>query len=137
VATAGVQAIVAFVGYLITGVPQPLFFAAVTFVIAFIPALGATSVTLLVSALLFVSGHSHAALFLAAWGLFVVGFSDNVVKPLLMRGRMEVHGAVIFFALLGGLAVFGPVGLVAGPLILSFFLAVVRMCQRDLGTAPS
>ena len=63
-------------------------------------------------------------------------FTDNLVKPLLMRGRMEVHGAVIFFALLGGLAMFGPVGLVAGPLILSFFLAVVRMCQRDFPPAP-
>jgi predicted PurR-regulated permease PerM len=137
VATAGVQSVVAFVGYLIARVPQPLFFAAVTFVIAFIPALGATSVTLLVSLLLLASGHTKAAIFLAAWGIFLVGFSDNIVKPLLMRGRMEVHGAVIFFALLGGLAAFGPVGLIAGPLVLAFFLAVVRMCQRDLGTAPS
>ena len=62
----------------------------------------------------------------------MVGFTDNVVKPLLMRGRMEVHGAVIFFALLGGLAMFGPVGLIAGPLILSFFLAVVRMCRHEV-----
>jgi predicted PurR-regulated permease PerM len=53
------------------------------------------------------------------------------VKPLLMRGRMEVHGGLIFFALLGGMATFGPVGLVAGPLILSFFLAVVRMCRTE------
>jgi predicted PurR-regulated permease PerM len=45
---------------------------------------------------------------------------------------MEVHGAVIFFALIGGLAAFGPAGLAAGPLIVSFFLAIVRMCHRDL-----
>ena len=44
-----------------------------------------------------------------------------------MRGRMQVHGALIFFALFGGLATFGPVGLLAGPLILSYFLAVVGM----------
>jgi predicted PurR-regulated permease PerM len=60
----------------------------------------------------------------------VVGFVDNLVKPLLMKGRMEVHGALIFFALVGGLAAFGPVGLVAGPLVLSFFLAVVRLCRH-------
>ena len=137
IATAGVQAVVAFVGYLLARVPQPLFFAAVTFVVAFIPGVGATSVTLVVAALLLLAGQMKAGLFLAAWGIVLVGFSDNLVKPMLMRGRMEVHGAVIFFALLGGLAAFGPVGVVAGPLILSFFLAVVRLCQRDLGTAPS
>jgi predicted PurR-regulated permease PerM len=126
-ATAGAQAAVALVGYLLAGVPQPLFFALVTFIIAFVPALGATSVVLGLALLLLFTGHSHAALFLALWGVLVVGFTDNVVKPLLMRGRMEIHGAVIFFALLGGLATFGPIGLVAGPLILSFFLAVVRI----------
>jgi predicted PurR-regulated permease PerM len=48
-----------------------------------------------------------------------------------MKGRVEIHGALIFFALLGGLATFGPVGLVAGPLILSFFLTIVRIAGRD------
>lgn len=137
VATAGVQSAVAFLGYLAVGVPQPLFFAAATFVVAFIPAVGGTSVTLVVAALMFATGRPQAALFLAGWGLLVVGFVDNLVKPLLMRGRMEVHGAVIFFALLGGLAAFGPVGLVAGPLILAFFLAIIRICNRDLALPSS
>lgn len=131
IATAGVQTAVAVVGYLLFGVPQPVFFAAVTFVVAFIPAVGATTVTLALALLLFMTGHPTQALLLALWGAILVGFSDNIVKPLLMRGRMEVHGGLIFFALLGGMATFGPVGLVAGPLILSFFLAVVRMCRHE------
>ena len=131
IATAGVQTVVAVIGYLLFGVPQPVFFAAVTFVVAFIPAVGATSVALLLALLLFMTGHPTQALLLALWGGILVGFSDNIVKPMLMRGRMEVHGGLIFFALLGGMATFGPVGLVAGPLILSFFLAVVRMCRHE------
>jgi predicted PurR-regulated permease PerM len=131
IATAGVQTAVAAVGYLLFGVPQPAFFAAITFVVAFIPAVGATSVALVLALLLFLTGHPQQALFLALWGAILVGFSDNIVKPMLMRGRMEVHGGLIFFALLGGMATFGPVGLVAGPLILSFFLAVVRMCRHE------
>ena len=55
---------------------------------------------------------------LAIWAV-VVGVTDNIVKPLLMRNRMEVHSAVIFFSLIGGLAAFGMAGLVAGPLIVS------------------
>jgi predicted PurR-regulated permease PerM len=131
-ATAGVQSTVALVGFLLTGVPQPFFFALVTFIMAFVPVLGATSVSVGLAVLLYLGGDTTQALELAIWGVAVVGLSDNLVKPLIMRGRMEVHGAVIFFALVGGLAAFGPAGVAAGPLIVAFFLAIVRMCRRDL-----
>jgi predicted PurR-regulated permease PerM len=130
-ATAGAQALAALVGFLLAGAPQPLFFTLVTFVMAFVPALGAASVVLATAVMLFFTGHSGAAAFLVLWGILVVGLIDNLVKPLLMKGRVEIHGALIFFALLGGLATFGPVGLVAGPLILSFFLTIVRIAGRD------
>jgi predicted PurR-regulated permease PerM len=80
---------------------------------------------------MYLGGHSYSAIFLAAWGILAVGLIDNVVKPYLIRGGIELHGAVVFFALLGGLAYFGPVGLIAGPLVVSFFLAVIRMWDRD------
>ena len=133
IATAGIQAGVALVGYLLARAPQPFFFAFVTFVFAFVPAIGAGSVAVVLAILVYATGQAKAALFLALWGIVVVGFSDNLVKPLLMKGRMEIHGGVIFFALLGGLAAFGVVGLLAGPLIIAFFLAVVRMSQREFG----
>ena len=84
------------------------------------------------SVVLFFTGHSNAALFLLVWGVGVVSTIDNFVKPYLMKGRLEVNTGVIFFALLGGAACFGPVGLLAGPLIVAFFLAVVRMCRKEL-----
>jgi predicted PurR-regulated permease PerM len=131
VVTAAIQAAVALVGYLIAGVPNALFFGIVTLVVGMIPALGASAVSLVAAALLYFSGHPVAALFLAIWGLVAVGLIDNIVKPYLIRGGVELHGAVVFFALLGGLAYFGAVGLLAGPLIVSFFLAVIRMWDRD------
>ena len=131
VVAAGIEALVAFMGYFLTHTPQVLIFTAVTFVAAFIPVVGAGTVVLSASVLLFVTGHSTAALFLAGW-VVVVSFVDHLVKPYLMKGRMEVHGGVVFFSLLGGVAMFGPAGLLAGPLIVAFFLAVVRMCQKEL-----
>lgn len=128
--TAGIQSLAALAGYLIAGAPRPLFFTMVTFVVAFVPAVGATSVVIALAALMWLTQHAGAALFLAAWGLLVVGLVDNLVKPWLIRGHMNVHGALIFFALFGGLAAFGPIGLLAGPLILAYFLAVVRMWSR-------
>ncbi len=137
VATAGIQAFVALAGYLVAKVPNPFFFGIVTFIVGLVPAVGAGAVTLFAAAILFLSGHSGAALFLALWGIFAVGLIDNVVKPYLIRGGVELHGAVVFFALLGGLAYFGPVGLVAGPLVMSFFLAVVRMWEPDPVEQPA
>jgi len=83
------------------------------------------------------TGHPTAGALLALWGVVVVGFIDNLVKPLLMKGRMEIHGGLIFFALVGGLGAFGPVGLVAGPLVLSFFLAVVGVSRRSPSAGPA
>ena len=131
VATAAIQAAVALVGYLIARVPNPFFFAIVTLIVALVPAVGAGSVVLASAAIMYLGGHSYSALFLVLWGILAVGLIDNVVKPYLIRGGIELHGAVVFFALLGGLAYFGPVGLIAGPLVVSFFLAVIRMWDRD------
>jgi predicted PurR-regulated permease PerM len=131
VATAAIQAAVALVGYLIARVPNPFFFAIVTLIVALVPAVGAGSVVLASAAIMYLGGHPYSALFLVLWGILAVGLIDNIVKPFLIRGGIELHGAVVFFALLGGLAYFGPVGLIAGPLVVSFFLAVIRMWDRD------
>jgi predicted PurR-regulated permease PerM len=122
---------VALIGYVIAGAPQPVFFAALTFGVALIPAVGATAVVLLLAALQALTGHTTAAIFLAAWGLVVVGLVDNLVKPLLIRGGVQLHGAVVFFALIGGLAAFGAIGLVLGPLVVALLLAVLRIYHRD------
>jgi predicted PurR-regulated permease PerM len=137
VLTAGVQTIAAVVGYYMTKVPYPIFFAAVTFFFALIPAVGAASVCLFTAGLLLLGGHPFAAAFLAGWGILVVGLSDNLVKPLLIRRGVEMHGAVVFFALLGGLAAFGTIGLLLGPLAVALFIAMLRIYRRDYGDKGS
>jgi predicted PurR-regulated permease PerM len=131
VITSAVQAAAALVGYFIAQVPHPFFFAAVTFFVAFIPAIGAGAVCVAASVLLLATGHPYMAIFLAIWGVVIVGLVDNVIKPLLIKGDVEMNGALVFFALLGGLAAFGAVGLLIGPLVMSAFLALMRMYKRD------
>jgi predicted PurR-regulated permease PerM len=135
IATSAIQAAVAFVGYLLARVPNAIFFGFVTFLVGLVPAVGAGAVTLGAALIVFLSGRPGAALFLAIWGILFVGLADNVVKPYLIRAGMEMHGAIVFFALVGGLSYFGPVGLLAGPLIVSFFMAVVHMWKAELDTA--
>lgn len=127
VATAAVQGLIGLLGYLIVGLPHAFFFAVVTFVLGLVPAAGGGFAALCAAGIVFLSGRNWAALFLAVWAVVAVGLADNIIKPYLIRGRMQMHGAVIFFALLGGLSVFGPIGLLAGPLVVSFFLAVLKM----------
>jgi predicted PurR-regulated permease PerM len=131
--TSGVQAAAALIGYYIARVPHPVFFGAVTFFVAFIPAIGAGGVCLAAAALLLLTGHPYAALFLAIWGVTVVGLVDNIVKPYLIKSGMELHGAVVFFSLVGGMLAFGATGLLIGPLIVTLFLALLRMYHRDFG----
>lgn len=129
--TSTVQAAVALVGYLIARVPYPLFFAAVTFFIAFIPAVGAGSVCLAAAGLLLLTGHQYMALFLAIWALTAVALIDNVIKPFLIKDEVHMHGAIVFFALLGGLAAFGAVGLLLGPVVVALLLELLRMYRSD------
>jgi predicted PurR-regulated permease PerM len=131
VVTAAVQAAAAFVGYLIASVPYALFFTGVTFFFAMIPVVGAAVIVLFAAFILLVTGHPGMAAFLAAWGILVVGLVDNVVKPWLIKGDIEMHGAVVFFALIGGIAAFGMIGLLVGPLAVALFLAILRIWRRD------
>lgn len=131
IATSAVQALAALIGFYIARVPSPIFFASVTFIAAFIPAIGAAAVCLVAALLLYATGHPYMAIFLAVWGVVVVGLVDNVIKPLLIRRGMDIHGGVVFFALLGGIASFGAIGLVVGPLVVSMFLALIAMYHRD------
>jgi predicted PurR-regulated permease PerM len=130
-ATAGAQTLVALVGYLIASVPHAMFFAGVTFFVALIPAVGAATVCLAAALLLLFTGHPYMAIFLAVWGVTVVGLVDNIVKPFLIKGDVEIHGAVVFFALIGGIAAFGMIGLLIGPLAVAMLLALLRMYRRD------
>jgi predicted PurR-regulated permease PerM len=136
VITSGAQTLAASIGFVVARLPNTIFFAGLTFVAAFIPALGAASVCLVAAAVLFVTGHPYAALFLAIWGVTVVGLVDNIVKPYLIKAGMELRGAVVFFALIGGLGAFGTTGLLLGPLVVAAFLALIRMYERDFKAKP-
>lgn len=126
VVTAALQAGVAAIGYLIAGIPLFAMALMLTFVAAFIPAIGGATVAVSIGVLVLVTDSTGWGIFLIAWGLVVVALIDNVANPLLAQRKLRLPGAVLFFAMLGGIAVFGPMGVVAGPLIVSFFLVVVR-----------
>lgn len=130
-----VQGAVATLGYVIAQVPQPLFFGLLTFFTSFVPAIGTALVAFPLALYLLVTGRVFWCVFLAAWAIVVVGLADNFVRPWLLRGGMRVHGALVFFSILGSLAVFGAMGLVVGPVSLVFFLTMLDIWKRDYAQA--
>jgi len=136
-ATAGIQTAAALAGYLVFRTPNVVFLTLATFVVALIPAVGGASMVVVAGLIQIASGHAILGGLLVVWGLVVVSLVDNVARPYLLKGGMELHGGVVFFALLGGLAVFGGIGLVIGPLAITFLLAVVRMYEREFADGAS
>ena len=129
-ATGVIQTAVALAGYLIAGVPKPWFFAVVTFFMSFVPAIGAGGTSFVATLVLLAMGKVGMAIFLGIWGTVAVSLSDNLAKPLLAKDGAHMHGAVLFFAMVGGMAAFGAIGLIVGPLIVSFLLTLVRIRKR-------
>ena len=128
--TGAVQAVVATVGYVIAGAPSPIFFGLVTLFSSFIPSVGTAIVSIPVAGIVFLQGHPWAALFLGIWSILLVSLIDNVLRPYLIRGGDGgLHGALVFFSLIGGIAAFGATGLFLGPIALTFFLASVRIAR--------
>src|SRR5204863_1725844 len=110
--TGAVQAVVATIGFAIARAPSPIFFGLLTLFTSLIPSVGTALVTFPVAGLVLLLGHPWAALFLAIWGAVAVGLIDNLIRPLLIRGgSQQLHGALVFFSLIGAMSAFGAVGL--------------------------
>jgi predicted PurR-regulated permease PerM len=130
-ATAVAQGTLATVGYLAAGVPQALFLGITTMLSSFIPVVGTGLVWVPTVAVLAIKGKVGAAIGVALWCGVVVTLADNVVKPAVMKNSVAMHTGLLFLALLGGLAAFGLLGIILGPLVVSFVLAVQRIYLRD------
>jgi predicted PurR-regulated permease PerM len=130
-ATAVFQGLAAGVGYWFAGIPHAGFFGMLTALVSFVPGVGTSLVWVPATVSLWVGGHHSAAVLLALFCLVVVVGAEQVGKPVLMRGQIQMHTGLIFLSLLGGLAMFGLLGILLGPLIVAFFLAMMRIYERD------
>jgi predicted PurR-regulated permease PerM len=130
---AAVQGALGGMAFAILGVPSPLMWGAVMFVTSMIPLGGSALTWGPVALYLLFTGQWVKALLLAIWGAGVIGMLDNVLRPRLVGKRTRLHELLVFFSVIGGLAVFGPLGLVIGPVVVAITLGlldVFRQIQR-------
>ncbi|MFQ5818007.1 MAG: AI-2E family transporter [Terriglobia bacterium] len=113
------------------GIRSPVFWGVVMALFSLLPVIGAWIVWLPAALLFLLEGDWKRALILVAVGAVVIGTVDNVLRPWLISGRICLNGLLVFISVLGGLAAFGPIGLLLGPMIVAVGVAIL-----DAYTAP-
>jgi len=115
----------------ILGVRSALLLGLAAAFCSLIPILGTMLVWLPSAIYLMATGHLWKGIILILWGALVVGLVDNIVRPLILSGRVELHPVILLFALLGGVQVFGFIGLFIGPLVVSMISALIGMLREE------
>jgi predicted PurR-regulated permease PerM len=132
IATAIVQGIFAGVGFAVAGIPHPVTWGIVTAIASFLPVIGTGLVWVPMGIYCIMNGRLWWGVFVFAWGaLVVMAVSDYVVRPRLVGSKGQGHPLLMLIALLGGIEVFGLAGLIVGPVLMSLFLAIVRIYERE------
>jgi predicted PurR-regulated permease PerM len=116
--------------FFILGLPSPLLWGVVMFLLSMIPMAGAFLVWVPAALYLLVTGSYVKAIVLGAWGVLVIGSIDNFLSPRLVGRRARLHELLIFFSVLGGLQVFGVLGLVLGPVLAAITLALIEVVRQ-------
>lgn len=127
---AALQGLVGALGLWIVGIP-PLFWGTMMGLAALIPVLGTGLIWIPATAYLYFFGDWHWALFFLLYNVIIVTNIDTILRPMLMRRAAQVSPFYIFLAILGGLHAFGPLGIIYGPLILTFLMVMLKIYSEE------
>jgi predicted PurR-regulated permease PerM len=130
--TALYEGVVAFIGYSLAGVQRPLMWAALTSVASVVPAVGTGLIWLPLSLWLVGAGHPIAGTALGVWCMVAMtGAANYVLRPRLLGSKTRMNELLVFIALFGGVAAFGLLGIILGPIVTALFVSLVHIYQRD------
>lgn len=125
------QALIAGVAFLVLGVPSPILFAVSTFIASFIPFFGTFIVWGPLCLYMLIKVSVGKGLLLGLTGAFGISLIDNILRPIIIRGKMGLPIVIIFFTILGGVRLFGFIGIFLGPLIVSLLLIVLEIVRAQ------
>jgi len=126
------QGLVAGIGFVIFGVPNPALWASAIVAASFIPSIGTAIVQIPAVAYLALTVGTPPAIGLGLWALLLVSMLDNVLKPKLIGSATRMHPLIAMIGVLGGIAVFGPMGLLIGPVAMAFLTALLELYRMQL-----
>lgn len=117
--------------FAVVGLGNPVFWGSVTIVLAILPVVGSGLVWGPGALVLFYGGHTAAGIGLLLWGALVVGNIDNVIRPYVSNKYANVHAMITLVGALAGVAYLGILGLLIGPLALSYFFELLVMYRKE------
>lgn len=130
--TAVVQGLFAGVGFALAGVSQPMLWGTITMLASFLPVVGTAVVWVPIAIATAASGRTGAGIFVGLWGFFVVmAVSDYIVRPRLVGSKGQVHPLPLLISLLGGVEMFGLMGVIVGPILMALCLSVIRIYEQE------
>jgi predicted PurR-regulated permease PerM len=113
------------------GVPSPILWGVVLAFVCMIPIAGSFFVWLPASIYLILTGHWTKGILLILWGALVISTIDNFLRPKLIKNQTKLHELFVFFSVLGGMSVFGLLGIVLGPVVLAITLGLLQAFKRE------
>ncbi len=125
------QGVVAYVGYLICGVSNPLLFAALTGCASIIPLVGTMLVWVPLTVLQYFDGSLIEASGLLVYGVVIISQCDNVLRMFLQKKMADTHPLITIFGVIAGLPLFGFMGVIFGPLLVAMFLLFLDMFAKQ------
>ena len=125
--TAMVQGVLGGIGFWMLGLPAPVLFGTLMFILALIPFGGTPLVWLPAALWLIYSGMTGKGIFLIAWGALVISMIDNFLRPYFISKRLGFHVILTFIGIVGGMMAFGFIGIFLGPLLLAISLRLFEM----------
>jgi predicted PurR-regulated permease PerM len=134
--TALLEGVLLGLGYLVAGVPYSLLLGAASGAAALLPLGGTAFVWVPVLIYLWFTAGTAWAVGMLVWDLVVVGVIDNLLKPLTIGQGSGLPAVALFFGITGGLEVYGPLGLFAGPAVIAVFAALIRVYRRSYAARP-
>ncbi len=128
------QCVVAVVGYWLFGVPQALFWGMLTGVASLIPMVGTMIVWIPVCIAVIAGGATGTGIGLALYCALIVANIDNVLRFTIMKKIGDVHPLITVFGVIAGLQVFGLMGLIFGPLLIAYFLLLIKIYRLEFSS---
>lgn len=136
VVVAAIQGALGGIALAVLGVPGAVLWAVVMAILSLLPAVGAALVWGPIALYLFAVGEVGKAIGLIAWGVFVIGLIDNLLRPILVGKETRMPDYVVLVSTIGGMSLFGANGFVIGPVIAAMFIAVWDIASKDEAGDP-
>ncbi|MDH6356414.1 AI-2E family transporter [Parabacteroides sp. PF5-9] len=126
-----IQGVVALVGYLLFSVPQPLVFGLLTCIATVIPIVGTALVWFPLCVYMTITGDWINAIGLGIYALLVISNIDNLIRFMLQKQMADTHPLITIFGVIIGLSLFGFMGIIFGPILISVFLLCVNIFKEQ------